>query len=73
MSVVTFIVVLSFWCGSRAAWPCCVAVTICIVIWSASDASNLEAVEPELRSASHGCIAAVAKALNPFLFLMRAQ
>jgi hypothetical protein len=50
-----------------------VAVTICIVVWSASDASNLEAVEPERRSASHGCIAAVAKALNLFLFLMRAQ
>jgi hypothetical protein len=68
-----FILVCSFLSGSRAAWPCCVVVTICIVVWSASAAPNLEAVEPELRSAGHGCIAAVAKILNTILFLMRAR
>ena len=68
-----FILVCSFLCGSRAAWPCCVLVTICIVMLPASAAPNLEAVEPELRSAGHGRVAAVAGVLNPILFLMRAR
>jgi hypothetical protein len=63
----------SFYRGSRAAWPCCVAVMSCMVALRAGGAPGLKALETKPSSAGDGCSAALAGVLDRILFLIRAH